>query len=59
VRKTYNGVYAGTDINMLFEAAGKKNNVLRASTIKNTQQIERFMLEITSIINTGKKVATV
>ncbi|SEW45839.1 hypothetical protein SAMN05428988_6149 [Chitinophaga sp. YR573] len=51
VRKTYNGVYAGTDINMLFEAAGKKNNVLRASTFKNTQQIERFMLEIGSIMN--------
>jgi hypothetical protein len=59
VRKTYNGVYSGTDINMIFEAAGKKNNVLRASTFKNTRQIERFMLEISSIINTGKKVATV
>jgi hypothetical protein len=59
VRKTYNGVYSGTDINMLFEVAGKKNNVLRASTFKNTKQIERFMLEIGSIIDTGKKVARV
>ncbi|SFE59093.1 hypothetical protein SAMN05518672_10833 [Chitinophaga sp. CF118] len=50
VRKTYNGVYSGTDINMLFEATGKKNNVLRASTFKNTQQIERFMLEIRKIL---------
>lgn len=57
VRKTYNGVYSGTDINMFFDAAGKKNEVLLVSTFRNTQQIERFMLEIRSIINA--KAATV
>lgn len=56
VRKTYNGVYTGTDINMFFETTGKKSNVLRVSTFRNTQQIERFMREIRSIINTGKRL---
>lgn len=57
VRKSYNGVYAGTDVNMLFNADGKKGDVLLVSSFQKTQQIERFMLEIRTIINT--KVATV
>jgi len=55
VRKTHNGVYSGTDVNMLFETAGNKNNVLTVSTFRDTQQIERLMQEIRSIMNTGRK----
>lgn len=51
VRRSYNGIYQGTDVHMYFQkSADAKAKAMTVSTFRNTQKIERFMQEIHSIM---------
>ncbi|BAV04368.1 hypothetical protein SAMN05421788_11095 [Filimonas lacunae] len=52
VRKSYNGIYQGTDVILYFqkEAGSDKTKSLLLSTFRNTQKIERLMLEVESLL---------
>ncbi|RXK83139.1 hypothetical protein [Filimonas effusa] len=51
IRKTYNGVYTGTDVIMYFQKEGSnKQKALLISSLRNTQKIERLIQEIESIM---------
>lgn len=51
VRKTYNGIYSGTEVHMFFHKPGdNKENAIVLSTFRNTQKIERFLQEIKTIL---------
>lgn len=51
IRKTYNGVYTGTDVEMYFQkAASNKLRSVQVSSFRNTKKIERLISEIESIM---------
>lgn len=51
IRKTYNGIYTGTDVIMYFQKPGdSKAKGLLLSSFRNTRKIERLMQEIESIM---------
>lgn len=51
VRKSYNMVYAGTEVQMYFTPPNvKQPNVMVVSTIRQSRKIERFIEEIKSIM---------
>jgi hypothetical protein len=52
LRRSINFVYAGTDVNMYFEVAGKngKQEIITASSFKNSADIERFIKELYQIM---------
>lgn len=51
VRKTYNGIYTGTDVVMYFHKPGDKNaKGLLISSFRNSRKIERLMQEVASIM---------
>ncbi|KAA2239716.1 hypothetical protein F0L74_26350 [Chitinophaga agrisoli] len=51
IRKTYNGIYAGTDVQMYFleKSSGKAKSMLLTS-FRNTRHIDRFVEEVKSIM---------
>lgn len=51
IRKTYNGLYSGTEVHMYFQKPGdNKEKVLMMASFRNTQKIERFIHEVKSIM---------
>jgi hypothetical protein len=51
VRKSYNGIYSGTEVLMYFLKPGdNKEKTVLLSTFRNSQKIERFVQEIQSIM---------
>jgi len=51
IRKTYNGIYSGTEVHMMFQKPGDaKAKGMLMSTIKNTKKIERFIQEVNTIM---------
>lgn len=51
VRRTYNGIYSGTEVNIHFYRPGdKKERAMQLSTFRNTRKIERFIQEVKSIM---------
>lgn len=51
VRKTYNGIYTGTDVIMYFQKPGdSKAKGLLLASFRNTRKIERLMQEVTAIM---------
>lgn len=53
IRKTYNGIYTGTDVEMYFQKAGSnKLQSVQVASFRNTQKIERLIREIESIMRT-------
>jgi hypothetical protein len=55
VRKTVNLIYAGTDILLYFDIPGKnKQEAMQLSSFRKSRNIERFVNEVYSIINSKK-----
>ncbi|SFM61966.1 hypothetical protein SAMN05428949_0197 [Chitinophaga sp. YR627] len=51
VRKTYNGLYSGTEVHMYFQKPGEnKEKAVVLASFRNTQKIERFIQEVNSIM---------
>lgn len=51
VRRSYNGIYSGTEVHMYFHKPGdEKMKAMVLSTFRNSQKIERFITEINSIL---------
>ncbi|WP_311947969.1 hypothetical protein [Mucilaginibacter terrae] len=52
LRRTYNFIYVGTDVNMYFDAPDKagKQNMLTVISLKKSADIERFLQEIYKIM---------
>ncbi len=51
IRKTYNGIYAGTDVQMCFQKNGAtKAKALLLTSFRNTKKIDRLVEEIKTIM---------